>query len=36
MNAKDMITGVMMLAAIGAVLVFGQRFIGNLESKSGI
>jgi len=36
MNVRDVVVGLMMLAAIGAVIVFGQRFIGGLESRSGI
>lgn len=36
MNPQQMLMTVLWLAALGAVIVFGGRLVGNLQSKAGV
>ena len=36
MNASNILMTLLWLAALGAVIVFGGRLVGNLQSKAGV
>ena len=36
MNAQRTLMTVLWLAALGAAIIYGQRLIGNLASKTGV